>query len=86
VFTTLRPFLQADAEDGAYAVPAAQLGLKEAAVRTAVWRLRQRFRELLEEEIRATTGTETDWRDELRYFLEVLSNTSSVTTQDQSLS
>jgi DNA-directed RNA polymerase specialized sigma24 family protein len=86
VFTTLRPFLQSDPENGAYAEIAAKLGMKEGAVRTATSRLRQRFRELLEEEIRATSGADGDWREELRYFLEVLGRTPSVTTDGQSLS
>lgn len=80
VFTTLQPFLQNDPPDGACPKAAAQLGLSEGAVRTAIWRLRQRFRELLEDEIRATTGAEADWREELRYFLDVLANSPPVTT------
>jgi hypothetical protein len=85
VFTTLRPFLQNDPENGAYAVVAAQLGMKEGAVRTATSRLRQRFRELLEEEIRAAAGAHSDWREELRYFLEVLGSGPRVTVNGESL-
>jgi DNA-directed RNA polymerase specialized sigma24 family protein len=85
VFTTLRPFLQTDPENGTYAAVALKLGMKEGAVRTATSRLRQRFRELLEEEIRATTGTDGDWREELRYFLEVLGSAPSVTADGKSL-
>ncbi len=84
VFAALRPFLQIDPPDGAYAPVAARLGMKEGAVRMAVSRLRQRFRELLEEEIRETTGAETDWREELRYFLEVLGSSPGVTALDES--
>ena len=85
LFTTLRPFLQTDQKDGAYAAAAAQLSMKEGAVRTATSRLRQRFRELLEDEIRATTSAEADWREELRYFLEVLGSAPAVTTKGESL-
>ncbi len=85
VFTTLRPFLQTDPENGSYALVARKLGMKEGAVRTAISRLRQRFRDLLEEEIRATTGTDGDWREELRYFLEVLGSAPTVTADGKSL-
>ena len=84
VFTTLQPYLQTDPPDGACPQAAAQLGVTEGAVRTAIWRLRQRFRELLEAEIRATTGEETDWRAELRHFLDVLASAPPVTTGGES--
>ena len=51
---------------------AARLGLTEGAVRVAVHRLRQRYRELLRAAIAETVGTEADLEDEMRYLVEVL--------------
>jgi RNA polymerase sigma-70 factor (ECF subfamily) len=79
IFTTLRPYLQSDPPDGACPAAAVRLGISDGAVRTAIWRLRQRFRELLEEEIRETTGADTDWREEVRHLLDVLVHNPPVT-------
>lgn len=52
---------------------AARLGSTEGAVDVALHRLRRRFGELVVEEVKASVGESADWRDELRYLLELLS-------------
>ena len=51
---------------------AARLGLSEGALKVAVHRLRQRYRELLRSAIAETVGNETDLEDEMRYLVAVL--------------
>lgn len=45
-----------------------RLGLSEGAVSTHFWRFRERFRVLLDEEIRQTTSTVRDWQSERDHF------------------
>ena len=78
LFTALKPFLTADPQGG-YAEVAAQLGMKEGAVRTATHRMRQRLGELIQAEIKETVATEEDWREELRYLLDLVGQNSFVT-------
>lgn len=51
---------------------AARLGMSESALKAAVHRLRQRYRELLRAEIAETVSTRTEIDDEMRYLVEVL--------------
>jgi RNA polymerase sigma factor (sigma-70 family) len=51
---------------------AAELGMTENAVKQAFHRLRQRYRELLHEEIANTVAVPGDVEDELRHFISVL--------------
>jgi RNA polymerase sigma factor (sigma-70 family) len=51
---------------------AANLGMSENAVKQAFHRLRQRYRELLHEEIAHTVAVPGDIEDELRHFISVL--------------
>lgn len=51
---------------------AEKLGMNEGAVYTAMNRLRGRLGELIREEIRQTVGTEEDWREELKYLIELI--------------
>ena len=55
-----------------YAEAALQLGLSESAVKSAIHRLRQRFQELVREEVAQTVCTPGDLDDELRYLIAVL--------------
>jgi RNA polymerase sigma-70 factor (ECF subfamily) len=48
------------------------LGLTESAVKSAIWRLRQRHRDLLREEIAHTVATPADINGEIRHLLSVL--------------
>ena len=56
-----------------YAQLGARLGLSETAVKVTVHRLRQRYRELLREEIAHTVAHPGEVEEELRYLLEVVS-------------
>jgi RNA polymerase sigma-70 factor (ECF subfamily) len=66
VFDRLRGFLVGEKESGGHRQAAAELGLSEGAVKVLVHRLRQRYRELLHEEIGRTAGTPEEITDEVR--------------------
>lgn len=55
-----------------YAQLAARLGLSEAGVKSAVHRLRRRFRDLFREEIARTVARREDIDAELRYLVEIM--------------
>jgi RNA polymerase sigma-70 factor (ECF subfamily) len=65
VFDRLRGFLVGE-KQGGYRRAAAELGLSEGAVKVAVHRLRQRYRELLHEEIGRTAQTAEEIAEEIR--------------------
>jgi RNA polymerase sigma factor (sigma-70 family) len=52
------------------------IGISESAVKSALHRMRKRHREILEEEIRKTVHTDTEFDEEVRYFIQVLSRKS----------
>jgi len=72
-FKVLRRFLTEDADAEVYANAAAELNSTANAVRVAVHRLRQRFSEILHDEVRQSIGDDSDADDELRYLLSALS-------------
>ncbi|HXP61082.1 MAG TPA: RNA polymerase sigma factor [Dongiaceae bacterium] len=72
-FEQLKEFLLAGGRGTPYKELAARLGTSEGAVKAAVHRLRQRYRELLEEEIANTVATPEEVEAERRYLLAVLS-------------
>lgn len=57
---------------GGYARLGADLGLSEAAIKSAVHRLRRRYREILGEEIARTVSGREAFHEEVRHFLEIL--------------
>ena len=71
-FQHLRDFLTGAEPSGSYKQSAEQLGMTEGAVKTAVHRLRRRFKERLRGEIAQTVSTEEDVDDEIRHLFEVL--------------
>ena len=71
-FETLKPCLLGDREHQPYELLATRLGLTEGAVKVAVHRLRQRYRQLLREEIAHTVATPAEVEEELRYLVKVL--------------
>jgi RNA polymerase sigma factor (sigma-70 family) len=73
VFDVLSGCLAAEREDVSYATFARILGLREAAVKSLVHRLRERYRALLREEVAQTVGTVNEIDDELRYLCAALS-------------
>lgn len=71
-FRQLQAFLVAGDPAPSYADNARQLGLSEAAVKMAVSRLRQRFGEVLRDEIRPTVSTPAEVKAEIRHLMSVV--------------
>jgi len=69
----LRPHLQGDRNGQPYARIATDLGMSEGAVKVAVHRLRQRYRELLRAELARTVGAEDEVADELHHLKQIVS-------------
>jgi RNA polymerase sigma factor (sigma-70 family) len=67
-FDQLRGFLTADAEEVDYEAAAAQLEMKPGAVAVAAHRLRQRYRELLREEISHTVASPEEIDEEIHWL------------------
>jgi RNA polymerase sigma factor (sigma-70 family) len=65
-FEVLKQYLTPSEGETAYAVAAEQLGMNEGAVKTAVHRLRKRYRELLKSTIAETLSDPADLEEELR--------------------
>jgi RNA polymerase sigma factor (sigma-70 family) len=73
VFDQLKQFLTADrGRPASYAAVAAELDMTEGAVKTAVHRLRRRYRELLRDEIAHTVASPDEIDEEIRYLLSCL--------------
>jgi RNA polymerase sigma-70 factor (ECF subfamily) len=73
-FDDLRQFLVAEGEPIGYAEVAQRLGLTITAARMAVSRLRERYRELLREEILRTVATTQDAEEEYRSLMAALAD------------
>ncbi len=71
-FTMLRRFLPGPAAPPSYAEAATELGMSETALRTAVSRLRTKFREVLREAVSRTVTAPHEVDDELRYLAALL--------------
>ena len=71
-FEALKVFLLADDEPGSYAAMAGGLGITEGAVRTAIYRLRQRYGAIFRAEIAQTVTSLPEMEEEIRHLLEVL--------------
>jgi RNA polymerase sigma factor (sigma-70 family) len=72
LFEKLSPCLAGRRTDAPHAVLAVELGMSEPAVRVALHRLRQRYRQILREEIASTLAADEDVDDELRLLLRAL--------------
>ena len=72
LFHTLEPCLIGSREMQPYAALASALGMTEGAVKMAVCRLRERYREYLKEEIGHTVASPADVNGELRHLFRVL--------------
>ncbi len=72
LFAALKPALMGE-KSIAYADVGSRLGMSEGAVKVAVHRLRQRYRELLREEIANTVAGPEEIDEELRYLFSALS-------------
>ena len=72
LFAALNPCLVGDRTSQPYVELAQRLGLSEGAVKSAVHRLRRRYRQLLREEIANTVASADEVDDELRHLFTVL--------------
>ena len=72
MFSALEPCLIGCRDTQPYAALAAQLGMTEGAVKMAVCRLRERYRECLKEEISHTVASPAEVDGELRHLFRVL--------------
>jgi len=66
LFETLKVYLVADDRAPTYAQAAARLGMSEGAVKVAVFRLRERYRQILRAEVARTLGSIGEVDDEIR--------------------
>jgi RNA polymerase sigma factor (sigma-70 family) len=73
LFQEVRSLLSGERDGAPYTEIARRLGMNEGAVRVAAHRLRQRYGELLREEIAQTVSDQENVDEEMRYLLEVLS-------------
>ena len=71
-FEVLKVYLLAGKEPTSYAETAARLGVSESAVKSAIYRLRQRYGVQLRAEIASTVEDEAEVEDEIRCLLEAL--------------
>ena len=74
-FVALKVFLQGDGEADSYASAAARLGLSEAATKSAIFRMRRRYGELIREEIAQTVATPAEVEAEIQYLIALLAGT-----------
>jgi RNA polymerase sigma factor (sigma-70 family) len=77
VFDVLSPYLSADRDDLSYATLAAKLRVSESYVKKLLYRMRQRYRELLREEVRQTLADPADVDEELRHLCGTLAASSA---------
>jgi RNA polymerase sigma-70 factor (ECF subfamily) len=67
-FELLSPFLSRDARSGDYSTISAELGLSAGAVGVAVHRLRQRYREIVREEVKRTVADAAEAEAEMLHL------------------
>jgi RNA polymerase sigma-70 factor (ECF subfamily) len=72
LFEALKPCLLGERTAQPYASLASKLGMTEGSVKVAVHRLRQRYRQLLRDEIANTVAKPEEVEEELRYLFAVL--------------
>jgi RNA polymerase sigma-70 factor (ECF subfamily) len=72
LFERCRTFLTGDSGAPSYAETASALHMTEGAIKVTVHRLRQRYRELLGDEIEQTVAAPEDVADELNHLLAAL--------------
>jgi RNA polymerase sigma-70 factor (ECF subfamily) len=73
LYDRLKPFESGDQDAPSYAQVAAELGLTESAVKSAVFRMRQRYRELVREEVANTVDSPAEVDAEIRHLISVIS-------------
>jgi len=74
VFHHLKVFLAKESKESSYLEAAEQLGMSEGNVGVTVFRMRQRFRKIIEEEVRDTLVDEQEFEDELNHLQNIFQN------------
>jgi RNA polymerase sigma-70 factor (ECF subfamily) len=72
LFEKTQNYLSGEKSEASYAALAAPLGMSEGAIKVAVHRMRQRYGELVRDEITQTVATPGEVDEELRYLFAVL--------------
>jgi RNA polymerase sigma factor (sigma-70 family) len=72
LFEELKGFQPGEESEGSYAEAAARLNLTESAMKSAIWRLRRRHRQLLRDEIAQTVSGPSELEEEIRYLIGVV--------------
>lgn len=72
IFDRLKGFLSGETGGVPYSRIASELGMTEAAVKVTVHRLRQRYQQLLRDEIAQTVTSEEEVEEEIRYLIEAI--------------
>jgi RNA polymerase sigma-70 factor (ECF subfamily) len=75
-FEALKGCLTANVGEGDYAAAGGKLGLAASSVPVLVYRLRQRFRELVRAEVAQTVTSPVELDEEMRHLFEVLNQSS----------
>ena len=71
-FAVLCPFLQWNSGEGTYVEAGEKLGMKEGAIKVAVYRLRKRYREIFRARIMETVADEKEFDEEIAFFFNAL--------------
>jgi RNA polymerase sigma factor (sigma-70 family) len=77
VFEVLSPYLSAERDDLSYATLAAKLHVPQSFVKGLIYRMRQRYRVLLREEVRQTVADPAEVDEELRHLCATLAASSA---------
>jgi RNA polymerase sigma-70 factor (ECF subfamily) len=77
VFEVLSPWLNAERDDLSYSTLVAKLRIPESTIKKLVYRMRQRFRMLLREEVRQTVGDPAEVDGEVRHLCGSLAASSA---------
>jgi RNA polymerase sigma factor (sigma-70 family) len=75
LYSSLKGFVSVDGESVTYEEAGRQLGLTPSAVKSAIHRVRQRYQELIREEIAQTVTSASEVDEEIRYLLSVIRGT-----------
>lgn len=73
LFAALRPHLVGARGEVAYADTAREAGISESGVKSAIFRMRQRYGELFREEVAGTVASREEVDDEIRHLVAVMS-------------
>jgi DNA-directed RNA polymerase specialized sigma24 family protein len=72
LYDRLKVFVAVEGTPPSYGDVAVQLGMSESAVKSAIYRLRQSFHELVRQEVAQTVGTPAELDEEIRYLITVI--------------